>query len=181
MMGRPGSGKGTQAKLLADAIGAKIVSPGSEFRQMVADGNLLGRRLKVAMEAGELMPTWLAEYMFEKVLFTLNDSDKIVFESGCRIRPEAELFHEINTWLGLSYTVLYVDVKEEEVVKRLLKRQGAENRPDDHSVEKRLEEYRAKTAPSVEFFKEKGTLISINGEQSVEDVWADIRKALNLA
>lgn len=181
MMGRPGSGKGTQAELLAKVIGAKIISPGGEFRQMVKEGNLLGQRIKSAMEAGELMPTWLASFMFEKALFVLGQDEKVIFESGCRIKPEAELFDEINRWLGVTYKVLYFDVSEEETTGRLLKRQVAENRPDDHSIEKRIEEYRNKTIPSVEFFKEKGTLISINGEQSIEDVHHDVLKVLQLS
>jgi adenylate kinase len=180
LIGRPGSGKGTQAKLLAQKIGATIVSPGTEFRRMIAEENLLGRRIKVAMESGLLMPTWLASYMFQRALFSLNEGEKVIFESGCRIKPEAELFDEITTWLGLSYKVIYFDVSEEVSKERLLGRQSSENRADDHSIQKRIEEYTQKTIPSVEFFRQKGALVSIQGEQPVEDVHTDTLKALGL-
>ncbi len=147
---------------------------------MIAEGKYLGSRLKEAMEAGELVPSWLASYMFEKVLFSLEFADEVIFESGCRIKPEAELFDEINVWLGRPYKVIYLEVSEEATKVRLLNRQNEENRADDHSIEKRIEEYRNKTIPSVEFFKTKGSLISINGEQSIEAVHRDILNALAL-
>lgn len=183
MVGRPGSGKGTQAKLLADKIGAPIFSTGGEFRSLAAGSSYLGTRLKGAMESGELLPHWLASFTFQKVLFALQPQDKIVFEGACRTEPEAALFEEMAQWLPRPYKAVYLRISEEEAWKRLLLRQQASGRADDNadSIKNRFHEYKIKNEAVIEHFKSVGTLVEINGEQAVEAVHADVLKALNIA
>lgn len=183
IMGRPGSGKGTQAMLLAEKIPhARVVSLGKEFRALVASEKLAGKRLKQGIEAGELSPSWLADYACEKELLSLEAKDRVVFDSGCRIKSEAVLFDEICEWLGCPYVVVYIDVSVEEMAKRISKRQSLEGRADDaeSSMYKRIEEFNTKTTLSVEFFKSKGKLLLVNGEQSVDEVHQAVLKALEL-
>ena len=183
MVGRPGSGKGTQAKLLSDKIGAPIFSTGGEFRALAAGESYIGKRLKGAMESGELLPHWLASFTFQKVLFTLEPEDKIVFEGACRTGPEAALFEEMAQWLPRPYRAVHLRISEEEAWKRLLARgAGKEQRADDDStvIRKRFEEFKIKNEAVIEHFRSVGTLIEVNGEQSVETVHADVLKALNI-
>ena len=182
MVGRPGSGKGTQAKLLADKIGAPVFSTGGEFRALAAGGSYLGKRLKGAMEGGELLPHWLASFTFQKVLFHLEPQDKIVFEGACRTAPEAALFEEMAQWLPRPYKAVHLRISEEEAWKRLLERAGREHRAydDQTAIRKRFEEYKIKNEAVIEHFRSVGTLVEVNGEQPIESTHQDVLKALNL-
>lgn len=183
MIGRPGSGKGTQAALLAQKIGAKVFSSGEEFRILASGQTYLGRRLKGAMESGELLPHWLASYVYEQEVFSTEPEQKLVFEGACRTEPEAVLFHEISLWLPRPYTAVYLNVPEDEVWQRLIQRAQLENRKDDSEavIRKRFDEYTKKNEAVIGVFRERGTLVEVDGRQSIEAVHADILKALNLA
>jgi adenylate kinase len=182
MVGRPGSGKGTQARLLAEKINAPVFSTGNEFRTLAAGETYLGKRLKGAMEAGELLPHWLASYIFEHVLFSLEPEQKIVFEGACRTEPESILFHEISQWLNRPYRAVYLKVNEDEVYARLVKRHDLEGRADDGAevIKRRFEEYKKKNEAVIESFRSAGTLVEVNGEQPIEAVHAEILQALNI-
>jgi adenylate kinase len=183
MVGRPGSGKGTQGKMLADKLGAPIFSTGGEFRSLARGDTYLGKRLKGAMESGELLPHWLASFTFEKVLFSLQPEEKIVFEGACRTGPEAELMHEISLWLPRPYKAVYLRISEEEAWKRLLERAQKEARADDDkaAIRKRFEEYKTKNEAVIEHFRKEGSLVEIDGEHPIEEVHQAVLKALTLA
>lgn len=182
IMGRPGSGKGTQAEFLAQKLGARVVSLGKEFRSLAAGTTYLGKKLKTALDAGELMPTWFADYLCEKELLFLEPWEKVVFDSGCRIKSEAELFHDIHAWLERDYLVVYIDVSEAEIQSRIAKRQTLEDRADDvhTSLRKRIDEFETKTTLSLQYFESIEKLVRIPGEASIEEVQTAILKSLNL-
>lgn len=182
MVGRPGSGKGTQGKLLADFFGAQLFSTGDTFRAWAKDGSYTGARLKGAMDAGELLPNWLASFTFERVVFALEPAQRIVFEGACRTGPEAELFHDIASWLPRPYKAIYLRISEEEAWKRLLERAHSSGRADDVEgvIKKRFEEYKAKNEAVIEHFHKVGTLVEVDGEHPIEEVQQNIRKALGL-
>lgn len=183
MMGAPGSGKGTQAKLLADKIGSRIYSPGARLREMVASGSYFGKRAAEVMNKGDLMPVWTSQYLFEEALIALEPTDNIVFEGSCRILEEARRFHEVTEWLLRPYVAVYLEASEVALIERLSKRQDIEGRADDEkkAVLERFEKFKEYTLKSIEYFKKEGTLVVINGEQPVEAVHADIVKVLGLS
>ncbi|MGC9602653.1 MAG: nucleoside monophosphate kinase [Minisyncoccia bacterium] len=182
MMGRPGSGKGTQAKLLADTIDGIVYSSGARLREMAASGSYFGSRAKKVMDAGDLMPTWVSEYLFEEALLKLAPTDTIVFEGACRILDETKRFHEVAAWLERPYLAIYLDAPEAALRERLLKRTSLEQRTDDNAaiLQERFDKFTELTTKSLEYFKNEGTLLNINGNQSVEQVHADIVKMLKL-
>lgn len=182
MVGRPGSGKGTQGKLLADKLGAQLFSTGNTFRAWAAGESYIGKRLKGAMEAGELLPNWLASYTFEQVIFGLEPEHKIVFEGACRTGPEAVLFDEIAKWLPRGYKAVYLNISEKEAWERLLQRAKNSGRADDNEevIRRRFEEYKVKNEAVIEHFRSVGTLVEVNGEQSIEVVHQEVLKALNI-
>lgn len=182
MVGRPGSGKGTQAQLLANKIGARLFSTGGRFREWAIDGSYVGKRLKGAMEAGELLPNWLASYTFEQVVFGLEPDDKIVFEGACRTGPEAVLYDDISKWLPRPYRAVYLNISEDEAWKRLLERARSSGRADDNEavIRHRFEEYKAKNEAVIEHFAKCGTLVEIDGMHPIEEVHAQVLKALGL-
>ncbi len=182
MMGRPGSGKGTQANLLAAKVGGAVYSSGSRLVEMAKTGSYFGNRTKEVMERGDLMPVWVSQYLFEEALIKLEPSDTIIFEGSCRILEEAMRFHEAAVWLGRKYVAVYIDAPEDVLRERLLKRAGLEGRSDDNAsaLQERFDKFNELTSKSIEYFKKEGTLVTINGNQSIEEVHAAVLKALNI-
>jgi adenylate kinase len=180
MMGRPGSGKGTQASMLAAKVGGTVYSSGNRLREMAKTGSYFGNKTKEVMERGDLMPVWVSQYLFEEALIKLEPADTIIFEGSCRILEEAMRFHEAAVWLGRPYVAVYIDAPEAELRERLLKRAGLEGRADDNAsaLQERFDKFNELTAKSIEYFKKEGTLVTVNGSQSVEEVHAAILKAL---
>ncbi|MDE1919508.1 MAG: nucleoside monophosphate kinase [Patescibacteria group bacterium] len=178
--GKPGSGKGTQAKILAEKTGWKVVTPGEQFRAMSAEDSPVGRKVKEGNDAGLLQPPWLAAYIFLKALFAIGSDEGAMFDGAGRTVPEAELIVDALTWLGRPFRVLNLKVSDEEVHRRLALRREIESRADDHAVDKRLKEYHERTDPAIGVFRKAGVLIEINGEQSREAVAAEIGAALNI-
>jgi adenylate kinase len=178
--GKPGCGKGDQAKLLSDETGWKILSSGNDFRAMSAEHTPVGRKIKEINDAGLLQPYWLAEYLFLKNLFSLTENESVIFDGFGRKIPEAEFVIESLAWINRPFLVLHLKVSDEEIKKRLALRKELQGRADDHVVDERLKEYYEYTDPVIELFKKAGTLIEINGEQTREAIAEDIKKILNL-
>jgi adenylate kinase len=182
MMGRPGAGKGTQAKLLAKKIGADIYSSGNRLREMAKGQGFAAGKVKETMARGDLLPAWFSSFLFIQELLSHEPQDAVVFEGACRMEEEACDFDKVAAWLERPYCAIFLNISDAEVEKRLALRKQAEDRADDasDSVVERLREYEQKTARAVEFFRSHNALLEINGEQSVEAVHADVLKALNI-
>ena len=133
MMGRPGSGKGTQAKLLAKKIGAEVYSSGNRLREMAKGQGFANQKIKTVMERGDLLPAWISSHLFVDALLGLSHDEGIVFEGACRTLPEAEAFEETSHWLLRPYKAVFLMISDSEVEKRLSARNGVEGRADDAS------------------------------------------------
>ncbi len=179
-MGKPGSGKGDQARLLSEKTGWPIKSTGEEFRTISSEDTPLGRKVKEVNDAGLLQPHWLAAYLFLKELFSLSDDSGIIFDGVARKVPEAELVIDSLAWLSRPFSVLYLNVSDEEIKHRIELRKGIEGRADDSVVNERLKEYREYTEPVVELFRKAGKLIEVDGERTREAIFEDILKVLNI-
>jgi adenylate kinase len=177
-IGKPGCGKGDQARLLSEKTGWQILSTGNQFRSISTEDTPVGRKVRQVNDAGLLQPHWLAEYIFLKSLFSISGNDSVIFDGFCRAVPESELVMESLTWLNRQFSVLHLKVSDEELLHRIALRKDIEGRADDNVVNERLNEYRMHTEPVVEMFRSKGMLIEINGEGTREAIAADILKAL---
>ena len=114
-------------------------------------------------------------------MLKLGHEHGIVCEGYPRSLAQAEVFDDIMTWLARPYSVIHLLVSEEETMRRMLERAKTENRPDSNSkeaIQARFATYEATTAPVLDFFREKGKLVEIDGAQSVEDVEKSVRAAL---
>ena len=179
-IGKPGCGKGDQARMLSEKTGWKVFTAGNEFREMATLEMPVGQKIKSEMSAGLLLPSWLPMYLFLKNIFVLSENENVIFDGFARKVPEAVLVIDSLKWLNRSFSVLHLNVSDEEIKKRLALRKEKEGRADDNVVDERLKEYREYTAPVVEMFRKADTLIEINGEQTREAIAEDIQKALNI-
>ena len=176
MMGYPGAGKGSQSKLLAEELNFRIYSTGYEFREMAKENTIAGRKVKEVIDAGYLMPHWLATHLFQRAALTLSHGEGIIFEGVARKESEARLFHTVMEWLERPYRVLFLNVSEKVATKRLLKREESEDRADDarEKIKVRFDEFNKHTAPAVAYFRTLGVVIDIDSEQAPEEVHKEI-------
>ena len=178
-MGKITSGKGTQAEMLKEKLNLPIFSTGDQVRSASKLTTPFGKRMKETYEEGLLIPEWIAEYwMMHGLLVEHNDSG-LIFEGVAKKPDEARLLHEIHEWLGRSYVVFNLEIPDEVVKERTVKRSRDE--VDSLKVmETRLSEYRKYTEESLNVFREKGTLIDIDGTSSIEEVKEKIFKHLGI-
>jgi adenylate kinase len=183
MMGRPGAGKGTQGKLLAKKLGSDIYSSGNRLREMAKGHGFVAEKVKKVIEGGELLPAWFSSHMFVEVLLGLSPDDQIVFEGACRRLHEARAFDETAAWLERPYKAIFLNIPDAEVERRISDRRKVEGRADDASdtVERRIAEYNEHTAHAIEFFRQQGVLVEVDGEHPIEEVHLKVLAALGIA
>jgi adenylate kinase len=181
LFGRPGSGKGTQGKVLAEAHGWIHFSTGEQFRMLREEESVLGARVREIYDSGKLLPDWFATYLFEKAILNVGHEAGIVCEGYPRSLTQAETFDSITAWLQRPYVVIDLEVSDEEVTARMLKRSEQEHRPDsgtEEQIKTRLATYHEHTAPVLAYFKERGMLRSVDGMGTPEEVAEAIRAVL---
>lgn len=182
LMGRPGSGKGTQAKLLAERLGWVRLSSGDRIK-MIRDGNEpFSDRVRTMYDKGTLLPDWFADYLLENGLLELDPHVGVICEGFGRTELQARHVDEIMAWLGRPLTVINLEVSPEESLKRMLLRAQVEDRPDSDDAAKireRLAQYEKETAPALAFFRAEGKVTDVNGELSPEGVAEAIEAILN--
>lgn len=176
MVGKSGSGKGVQAKMLAEKSGFKIFSTGDKLRELQKADSSLSRKISETIDNGKFMPYWFASFLFEEAVIYLPKNEGIIYEGAARKAPEAELFHEVMTWLDRPYKAIYLETPDGEVTQRLLKRKETEGRADDHeeAIKSRLDEFQKWAVSAIEVFKREGTLLTVNGHQTPEEVHNEI-------
>jgi len=179
--GPPGSGKGTQAVRLAASLGIPQVSTGDLLRGHVAKGTELGGIARPIMESGALVPDELVTRMLRERLAEPDASTGALFDGYPRTVPQAE---SLDALLGESGrkvdAVVFLDVPDEPIVERLVKRAAIEGRADDtpETIRERLRVYREKTAPLAERYRAAGVLVTVDGSRPVDAVAADVAAAV---
>ncbi len=173
MLGPPGSGKGTQAEIIAGRLGIPAISTGEMLRQAVAAGSDLGRRVQSIMAAGELVDDGT---MAEVVRERLGQPDA---RSGFLLDGYPRTLAQVATLDGILEArgweldaVVLLEVPEEELVRRAVARQRADDR--DEVIRERLRVYAEKTAPLVGYYRDRGLLREIDGARPIAEVTGDI-------
>lgn len=182
-LGPTGSGKGVQSKLLAEKTGYSVFSTGGRYRELRLGESDLAKRIREQYDGGRLMPGWFSTFLFEEAFLYRPLSEGIICEGVGRTVFEAENFNDIMGWLRRPYIVICLNITEEESMKRQLLRTSKEVRPESDSEEKirtRFTEFKMHTAPAIAFLREKGNVIDMDGERSVEEIHADVCKEVGL-
>ena len=180
ILGPQGSGKGTQAALMAAAYRVPHVATGDILRAAIAEGSELGRRVQPIIERGDLVPD---ELMVELIRERLAEEDGFVLDGFPRTLPQAEALDAMLDEIGKPLdVVLLLDVRDEVALARLLERLAVEGRADDTpaAIRNRLRLYHERTEPVVERYRAEGRLLTVDGERSVDEVAAAIEVALRV-
>lgn len=181
LVGPPGGGKGTQAKILTGNYSIPHISTGDMLRAAVTEGSELGKKAKEYMDQGELLPDELMIGILKDRILHDDCKNGFLLDGFPRTIPQGEalgeMLHELNT--DIDY-VVHIDVPDEELVKRLLKRAEIEGRSDDNedTIKNRLKVYHELTKPLIDFYKGKGKLVDIDGIGTVEEITSRINSAI---
>lgn len=181
LIGKPGCGKGTQAKLLAERTGWQVVGSGKQFRAIAEEDTPVGRKVREENHHGILQPHWFAMYLYLKNLFALPEGKGVIFDGFNRRIEEAELNAASLEWLERPYSVVLIEISEEEAIKRASGRRETETRADDKHPQTRIEEYNLYTIKAIEVFRAKGVLLEVDGERTPEVIGEEIAEILGVA
>jgi adenylate kinase len=176
-LGPPGSGKGTQAKLLQLRLAVQAIGMGDILRDAARRKTPLGLKVERYLTAGLLAPDDLVNEMIAERFRRPDHPTRFVLDGYPRTLPQAISFEAVLHQVGLDLEhVLYFVVPDEAVVKRLAGRRLAECRSDDNAetVRKRLLEYKANTAPLIDHFLAEGLLREVDATADVETVYQSI-------
>lgn len=186
IFGAPGSGKGTQSERLINTYGMRHISTGELLRDHINRGTKLGKVADVYISKGLLIPD---ELMIDVLADTLRHDPEyiergVIFDGFPRTIPQAEALSALLKELGTEiHAVVGLEVDEEELVKRMLERGKSSGRADDNidTIRKRLEVYHKQTSPLKDYYVGKGNYHPVNGNGTVDDIFADISDSLDKA
>lgn len=177
LMGAPGAGKGTQAKLLEQKLSLPQVATGDLFRANLKNKTELGRLAKTYMDKGELVPDEVTVAMVKDRISQPDCEKGAILDGFPRTVAQANalnnLLAEFDSTIAL---VPHIYVDTDILVARLLKRAEIEGRTDDNeeTIRTRMRVYREETAPLLEYYGQRNLLVEIDGDRSVEAVQADL-------
>ncbi len=208
LLGPPGGGKGTQAKRIVEKYGIPHIATGDILRDAVAKGTELGKKAKEYMERGELVPDEIVIGIVKERIKKPDCEKGFLLDGFPRTINQAEALDDMLKELGKKIdAVIYIDVPEDEVVKRISYRRSCRKcgavynliysppkednkcdkcggelyqRDDDKEevVRQRFKVYMENTAPLIEYYEKRGILYRVDGTRSIDDVWQQIDEVL---
>ncbi len=189
ILGRSGCGKGTQAELLQKKLigdnGGEVlhVTTGGGFRQFIQSDSYIAKLSREVNEQGRLQPEFLAVWNWANIFInTLKGEETIILDGAPRKPFEVHVLHSFITFLGYERpTVIYLNVSEGWARERLLGR-GREDDKSTVEVDRRLGWFETEVLPTLDVYRHdpRYDLIHVNGEQTIEEVHAEIVSKLNL-
>ena len=179
-LGPPGAGKGTQAVRIAKKYNVPHISTGDILRAAVKEGTELGKLAKSYMDRGELVPDDVIIGIIRERLSQPDVRERgFILDGFPRTIAQAEALDELLAKMELPLDkVIYLNVDDEEIVKRLLARGRADD--TEEVIRNRLKVYREQTAPLVDYYTEKGLLVEIYGVGEIEEITKKIEESLGL-
>lgn len=182
MLGPPGSGKGTQARRLAEKYGIPHISTGDMFRAMKAEDTPLARKVRAIMEQGALVPDELTIEMVRERLGRADVRAGAIFDGFPRTTEQADaLARLLGEMFGAELDVAFLlDVPEEEILRRIGQRAQIEGRADDSGevVHRRHQTYLEQTAPLIEYYRGRDKLVEVDGARPVEAITEELEARL---
>ena len=183
LFGPPGSGKGTQSEKLTAKYNLKHLSTGDILRSEIQKQTPLGNEAKKLMDKGHLVPDEVVVGMIGTALDSNPKCDGFLFDGFPRTSAQAEALDKLLELKKAPLAaMLALEVREDELIKRLLKRGETSGRSDDNNdmvIRERIEEYHRKTAPVADHYKKAGKVIMVKGEGSVDEIFTALCKEID--
>ncbi|MDE6383061.1 MAG: adenylate kinase [Paramuribaculum sp.] len=182
VFGAPGSGKGTQSARLIDEYGLYHISTGELLRDHIARGTELGKIADSYISKGNLIPDQLMIDILDDTLANNpQTANGVIFDGFPRTIQQAEALNEMLGKRGSKvHAVVGLEVPEEELIDRLIKRGADSGRSDDNpeTIKSRLDVYHNQTAPLRDFYTREGKYYGVKGSGNIDDIFAEIKDKL---
>lgn len=182
IFGAPGSGKGTQSERIVEKYGINHISTGDVLRAEIKNGTELGKTAQGYIDQGQLIPDSLMIDILASVFDSFKDSKGVIFDGFPRTIAQAEALKVMLKERGQEVSVMLdLEVPEDELMVRLIKRGKDSGRADDNeaTIKKRLNVYHSQTAPLIDWYKAEGQYRHIKGSGTMEGIFADICKEID--
>ncbi len=182
IFGAPGSGKGTQSARIVEKYGINHISTGDVLRSEIKNNTSLGQTAKSYIDQGQLIPDSLMIDILSNVLNSFTNSKGVIFDGFPRTIAQADALKQMLAERGEAINLMLdLDVPEDELMTRLIKRGQESGRADDNeeTIKKRLVVYHTQTAPLIDWYKAEGTYHHINGLGTMEAIFANICEAID--
>lgn len=208
LLGRSGSGKGTQAELLREKFSLINIDTGDILRDLAKRKDLFGKKIDKVMVKGQLVPLWLVIYCWLNKFLQLPSNKGVILEGSPRTLEEAKILEEVLSWLSERKLILiYLRTSEKEVTQRLLNRRicsqchrehslilnpgikkclycGAKliRRQDDcpSAIKNRMSFFNKSIMPVIKYFRKKKMLIEVEGEGPIMEIHQEILKKIKI-
>ena len=177
LFGPPGAGKGTQSLKLIEKYNLAYISTGNILREEIAEGSALGLKAKNVIETGGLVSDEIIVQIIEKKIKTNTEVNGFLFDGFPRSVVQAYILEGLLLKLNTSLNCMVsLEVPKDILMDRMLERSKKENRIDDtiEVIQNRLKEYKNKTVPVAEFYKEKGICYTCDGVGNVDEIFERI-------
>ena len=183
IFGAPGSGKGTQSDKMIEKYGFGHISTGDVLRSEIKKGTQLGKTAKQFIDQGQLIPDDLMVSILASVYDGFGkDHAGVIFDGFPRTIPQAEALKQMLSERGHCIAAMVeLDVPEDELMRRLIKRGLESGRSDDNAetIKKRLDVYHSQTQPLIEWYEREGIHYHINGLGELDRIFADICQVID--
>lgn len=182
LFGIQGSGKGTQAKMLADEFGYEIFEMGGQLRSMAASGSELGKTIASYIDNGNLVPHNIIMDVLREVIGSKDPSTRILFDGVPRDFDQMRDFDAIMHDSNRDFRCIHLVVPEEVVLERLRKRAEEQGRADDAKpefIQRRIGWFKEKSIPVISAYADKGLVTEVDGLGTVEEVYARMQAAVH--
>ena len=182
IFGAPGSGKGTQRERIVEKYGINHISTGDVLRAEIKNGTELGKTAKGYIDQGQLIPDELMIDILASVFDSFKDSKGVIFDGFPRTIAQAEALKKMLAERGQDVSVMLdLEVPEDELMVRLIKRGKDSGRADDNeeTIKKRLHVYHSQTSPLIDWYKNEKKYQHINGLGTMDGIFADICEAVD--
>ncbi|MBU0981417.1 nucleoside monophosphate kinase [Patescibacteria group bacterium] len=203
LFGMQGSGKGTQSKYLATFAHLQVFETGAQLRRLAQEESELGQKVKSIIESGNLVPTEVVMEIISNFIHHLPEGKNALFDGIPRSKDQQEQFDALLKKENREFKCLNIKISEEEALKRLTTRRlckkckavypafyaketceacggELETRRDDtpDAIRVRIDTFLEKTQPVIDDYDSRGLMLTVNGEQSIEDVTKDSVEAI---